>query len=84
MKAGDTLLLVGATPRRTGRQPLSARNASAARRARRRRSISPPSGATAISCADLILSGRVSAVHDLSDGGLIGAAAEMALAATAA
>ena len=38
----------------------------AARPARRRRSISPPSAATAISCARMIAAGHVAACHDLS------------------
>ncbi len=52
----------------------------AARTARRRRSIWRWSGATATSCAREILAGRVSACHDLADGGLLVALAEMAMA----
>ena len=48
---------------------LSARISAAARTARRRRSISRPSAATATSCAQLIRSGQVDTVHDCSDGG---------------
>ena len=52
----------------------------AARRARRRRSISPPSGATAISCAALIAPGVSPPATTSSDGGLLVALAEMAMA----
>ena len=58
----------------------SRRSASGARTARRRRSILPPSGATASSSSALIAEARVSAVHDVSDGGLAVALAEMAMA----
>ena len=45
------ILLIGETRGRSRRLALSARDAAAARTARRRRSISPPSAATAISSA---------------------------------
>ena len=51
-----------------------------ARRARRRRSISPRKSATAISCAASIRTGAFVRVHDISDGGLAVALAEMAIA----
>ena len=53
---------------------------SAARTARRRRSIWPPSGAPASSCWARSRPGRVAACHDLADGGLAVAVAEMCLA----
>ena len=53
---------------------------AAARKARRRRSTSPSSGATATSCAAQIAADRVDACHDVSDGGLLVALAEMAMA----
>ena len=59
---------------------VAARDRAAARTARRRRSISRPSGATATSCAAQILAGTVRACHDVSDGGLLVAMAEMAMA----
>ena len=62
------------------RLALSARDRWGARTARRRRSISPPSAATAISSAARSRPGRVSACHDVSDGGLLVALAEMAMA----
>ena len=53
---------------------------AAARKARRRRSISPPRSATATSCASSSAPGRSTTVHDCSDGGLALALAEMAMA----
>ena len=56
-------------------------DAGAERRARRRRSISTPSAAPATSSEGLIRGRtRLTAVHDVSDGGLLVAVAEMALA----
>ena len=70
-----------AAPAAISAAPSTSARSRAGRRGRRLRSISPPSGATAISCAAQIESGRVSACHDISDGGLLVALAEMALAA---
>ncbi len=59
---------------------LARRSARDARRARRRRSTSPPSGATASSCSAASRRASSTAVHDVSDGGLAVALAEMAIA----
>ena len=79
MEDGDTLLLVGATAGELGAS-LYLREILG-----RQEGAPPPVDLAAERrngdfVRDLILGGRVSAVHDLSDGGLIGAAAEMALA----
>ena len=55
-------------------------SSSAARKARRRRSISRPSARRASFVRQAKAAGLVAAAHDLSDGGLAVAAAEMALA----
>ena len=69
-----------ARPRAGSASRSTCARSAAARKAPRRRSISPPSAATATSCAAQIGGGRVAACHDLSDGGLLVALAEMALA----
>ncbi len=58
---------------------ICARSAGA-RRGRRRRSISPPRRRNGDCVRALIADGAVSAVHDVSDGGLLVAVAEMAMA----
>ena len=60
--------------------PPGSRRSQAAKRARRRRSISRPSAATANLSPRSSATATVSAVHDLSDGGLAVALAEMAMA----
>jgi phosphoribosylformylglycinamidine synthase subunit PurL len=52
----------------------------AARTARRRRSISPPSAAPPNFVREQVRAGALTAVHDVADGGLAVAIAEMALA----
>jgi len=79
MEEGDTLLLVGATVGELGASLYL-------REVLGREDGAPPPVDLAAErrngdfVRDLILAGKVSAVHDLSDGGLIGAAADMALA----
>jgi phosphoribosylformylglycinamidine synthase subunit PurL len=78
----ERILLIGAPDRAGARisasRPICA-SCTAARTARRRRSISSTSGWSAISCAP-DRRWRATAVHDLSDGGLAVALAEMAMA----
>ena len=73
--AGEAILLIGETAGLARPVALSARRSAAARRARRRRSISRPSAAQRRfrARADRA-TGCVTAVHDLSDGGLAGRA----------
>ena len=77
--AGEDILAVGGAPGWLGRSAWLM-TVAAARRARRRRSTLRPSAAMANSSLPSIRAGRVSAVHDLSDGGLAVALAEMAMA----
>ena len=60
--------------------PVARRDPRPARRAAAAASISASSAASASWCGELIAEGLVTAVHDVSDGGLLVAVAEMALA----
>ena len=71
-------MLVGESFGWLGYRSTCARSAGA--RTRRRRSTSRPSAATASGCGGLIAAGEVAACHDLADGGLLVALAEMVLA----
>ena len=76
---GDDILLIGGHGAHLG-QSIYLREIHRARKARRLRSISTGKDDMAISFARLIRAGRVTACHDISDGGLLIALAEMALA----
>ena len=75
----DDVLLVGGS-RAGSAARLALDDLRAAKRARRRPSILPPSAEAANLCGSLIAAGRITAVHDRSDGGLAVALAEMAMA----
>ena len=81
-REGEAILLVGAPPagaRISASRSICARS-TAARTARRRRSTSPHEKRVGDFVRGLIRDGIVTAVHDLSDGGLAVALAEMAMA----
>ena len=76
---GLELVLIGETKGWLG-QSLWLREIAGREEGRRRRLISPPNAPTAISSARRSWPGSVRACHDVSDGGLLVAVAEMALA----
>ena len=72
--------LVGGAPGWLGQSAMAARRSRAVKRARRRRSISRSNAATANSSLRSFGPRRLALCHDLSDGGLAIALAEMAMA----
>ena len=77
---GEAIVLIGEKPRAISAARSICARSRGARKARRRRSISRPSGGIGDFVRGLIEAGELTACHDLSDGGLLVALAEMAMA----